>query len=411
MNNDKKKIDGFPHVKDLDMLLTRALNGSEPVKDTIQFAAENPEFGFTEEQLAEYMAKTGRKFYEESTSIFSEGREQLMTASQAINVLLKKDDSGLDGFERMLAFHCIPVRNDLEHGIAAGSLDLFFKTPSATALVPEFISRTLLKYATEDYSLGDIVAELILTPNGTYRQPSIDESGMETGFGRVAEYAKSPVARLKFSEVTKTVGDRTIALQLSYKAKKDVPLNLFMLFLKWVARADAEDLLTRAVEVLESAAGTPIGKTTLDSSLAANDGTLSYKAWLKMTRKENGYKWDRAVGRSEVTDAVMLMQRPSVDPIQISSIYAAMVDEKFKAGVSMSNIRRVPTQLLESEKISANTLVLFDRDYALNHIKEIGVDITEYDKIINGRFEEVVVSKSDDFCVFVSSAVKAYDEI
>ncbi len=405
-----------PHVKDLAKLKEKAFEKNTSVKDVIQRAHEYPDFRFSEAEVGELMAVHGRNFYEFGTQVQEGGQNRLISVSQTLNTLMEKDESGsdLDGFQRLLRHYRLPIKNDLSAGVYAATMDCFFETPQKTALVPEFISRQLLKQAEETYDLGDIVAELIMSPNGTFKQPKLDLTGVKAGFSPVGEYTRAKPARIKFGEVSTSVFKRGIAFQVSYEAMKDVPLNLLALFIQRVAMKDSEDLLGRAIAKLVEAAGTPTSKTAVGATgvvETADDGNINIRTWLKMTRMTGGHYWDRCFASSDVAEAIMTMAKPGNDLLTMSDIYAGLLREKMGVDVSLSNIRRKPVQIIEHEDIAAKTVVFIDRRYALLHIKEIGVDMEEYDKIINGRFHEVVVTRADDFSVFDSTSVKSYDEI
>ena len=392
-------------------LIAVALKESTPIVDTISASVNDQQMKFAPAQIAQLLATHGTKFYEGCYNIQDAKNKQThpMTLSAVLEHIMAADESKLSAFDRMLMYHRIPVLNVSDRGIYAANMDLFFRTPSSTALVPEFINRVLRKQVEEEYSLGDMVAELIMTPNGSYKQPKLDLTNISAGMGRTAEYARSPKARLAFTEDSKTVGERSIALEVSYRAMRHIPINLFTLFLKRVAMADSEDLVGMAVETLETAAGTPTAKATVNN---ADTGTLSmqYKTWLNMCARSGGHKWDRGVCKQATAIAILTMARPNPDFMQMMSAIKPG-DAGINAGVQLQKKRWTPCELIDHETAASQQLTLFDRAFALLHIKEIGVSLTETDRIIDGGFEQIVVRDSDDFCVFDSTAVKAYNAI
>jgi len=63
-------------------------------------------------------------------------------------------------------------------------------------------------------------------------------------------------------------------------------------------------------------------------------------------------------------------------------------------------------RLVIHDDINANTLIGLDKKYALIAYREVGADLTETNKIINGQWNEIVISNTIGFQTLFAEARK-----
>ncbi len=386
----------------------------EPIMKIIPEAVLDHKFeGFDEEDVAKLLDKHKVDFYVVCQGMKDDrGLDRGITVSAALNRMMKPDPSGknLDGFDRMLRYLNIPVQNDANYGVYTGTMDLFYSSQAGTALIPEFINRELRKIHEERYSLKGLISEQVYTPNGLYEVPEWDLSELDAGLRPVGEKGEFPRARLGFSSVSGKVAKRGVILEASYEVVRRMNINVIRNFLQRVAVTNEADLMGELLETLLNAQ-TAIAKKSWNDKETNDSGTLLYDSWLTFMAGTTGLRFNKVAGNLASVIKVMLMQKPSVDPIQLSSMFATLKKSKLGESVSLRSGKWEDIEIIDHADVPAGTLVAWDSKFAAIQYTEAGLNLIETGKVINRQFHEIVISMGDEFAVPESATVRKMDHI
>lgn len=387
---------------------------SNPRELLKQLAADRAAPRMSEDEVAKMLAnpEIAQRLYEACRVASDDGTSCIGTLTGALNLMLDKSDErpGMNGFERMLAKLNIPVRNDMKNGTIAGIMDLFFSTPAGTALVPEFIVQTLRDVAEEQWDISGLVAERVFTPNGTFKQPYLDLSNLDTHVGVVGEGADLPEVSLKFTEFSKTIGKRGCIFRYSYESVRRMSIPLFQLALQRIAFSNVSDLVAALIEVL-IAAVTPVAKSTYNGADANDSNAILYETFLNYTGANNGLRYSKVLGNLQTIIKVLTMGRPSVDPMLLNALTAQLAKGMTGQGVRVQNPQWGDVELIVHPSIADWTLVAIDPRFAALQITEAGADIVESGKIIRNQTNELAITMADDFVTFDTSAIRVMSNI
>jgi len=362
------------------------------------------------ENVIEMLNADGLKFYSACQDIKTGDGDTPMTGTAVLTNLLGKSEDGLDGFEQVCQRLNIPTKNNSELGIFAGKMNLFFNTTAGTALVPEFVSRTMREAARESWDVRGLIAENVITPNGTYREWGLDLSAIKTGMKQIAPGGEYPEALLVFNEAAQTVGKRGVKFVATYEAIREMPIPLFKLAIKEIALKSRRDQVGELVGTI-FAAGTSATKNSFNTGDTNGTGTIQYKTHLKFTAMDEGYKFTKILGDIDMIIAVLLMQKPSVDPIQLMNFFSdrkrAIIGEDIKVQNSQWN----GTELIVHPDCPATTLAAIDPKFAAVQVTTAGVKLTEAEKIMSRQLEALYVTLADAFYIRSNAAIRKMTNI
>lgn len=343
--------------------------------------------------------------YEAAGDMLTGDAKSPMTLTHLLSHLLGTEGE-MNGLELMLSELGIRVSNDIENGVYAGDMNLFFATPAGTALVPEFISQKLREVAQREWNLNGLVAERVFTPNGTFRQPYLDLTNIVAGMSPVEEGGDLPEIKLAFSEASKTIAKRGCQFLVSYEAVKHVAINLFLLALDRIGYQMSLDDSAKLVAALVNGS-TGQAKSVFAAAGDANDShSIVYETWLNFISENSGRVYSKVLGTKESIIKVLLMAKSNVD------IEMALRLLSRDGGANMGEITGVQNKqwsqvdLAIHPNVPAWTLIAEDPRYAVVQVSEIGADISETARVIEKQLNRLTMSKREDFFVFDASSIR-----
>lgn len=362
-----------------------------------------------EADMARVLAKHGANMYAACYGVSSNGyNTPCISLTAAMSRILEPiQGSSLNGLQRMMRHYGIATQNEIENGIFASPVSMFFTVPGASSIFPEFLNQTLLAFAQTEDDLRDLVIGTIYTPTGDYRQPKIDTTSLATGMQPVGPRGSFPEVTLDLTSNAATVGKRGVSISTSYEALIQFKTSIQVLTaaLKLIYTQNINDLSGSIYSALINCGATAEPKITINPLETAGDGLIKYRTWLLATGKRNGYKFDTALCKLAELVSIAEMQRAGTDYIQLNSLFekkAAVLGE----GIRLRKQPWVPVNLVEYTQAAAGTLVLCDSRFALWRFKCLGLTLQETERVINQQFERIVISDSDAFSVFTKDAVR-----
>ena len=325
----------------------------------------------------------------------------------------------MDAFQRQLMRFGIRTQDDPKAGIAASRGDLFFQSnvPASRILFPEFLNRVARTSAVaQDDILSQIVARMeTITDQGIYRSLYIDDTATQRKTYRVGEHGGFPKTRISWSEKSTVLAKYGVALEMSYEFVRRVSLPLIATVIGRIMLEVRVDEISEAISALMlgdgsgHASGGAIASTNITSyqtDTTPPEGTLfvQYTGYLKWLHQFWPGACTTVLGTVSDVINILTLTKPSTDPIWMANYLSTgslggkpvLVNGRLSDNVNF----------VIHDDITANTLIGLDNRYALIGYRESGTDLTETNKVINGQWDEIVISNTIGFQTLFAAARK-----
>jgi hypothetical protein len=352
----------------------------------------------------------------------------------------------LDAFQRQLRLAGIITRSNPRQGYWASEGEAFLKDSAGRALFAEFFAREYRKvsFATtqqraaillsSDYAintaarpyendggpfwedqvaapipLSEIVA-LTTSINGEdYRSMYMTYDAAAVRMFRIGESADIPVATLTSSEKTIRLRKYGRGIRATYEQLRRTKIDKIAWWIRWVALQAEIDKVAAAMAILvagdgnSNTAATEYNLLTLDPDATANE--LSLLGWLNFRLQwAPPYTPTTALMRVEEALQLILLNTGSANiPLQGAN-FNGVGNQLTPINPTADSMRYGWTSEAPDGKI-----VAFDKRAALEHITEIGGDITETERFILNQTEVMVMTEVSAFAVLDASATKVLD--
>lgn len=337
---------------------------------------------------------------------------------EQINPSDSKDE--LDAFERQLQRFGIQTQGDPKSGLGASKGEMFFQSnhPESRILFPEYLNRVARQAAIDE---TDIMSEIVaatetITDSTIYRAIYIEEAEANRKTFRVAERGGFPVVKISWSEKATSLAKYGVALNMSYEFVRRVSLPILNILVGRIMIQRRIDEVSEAISALGNGDGTAHssgGKIT-SSNISAyqtagtdEEGTMdmSYLGWLSWLYTFWPGMCTTVISNKSDVLAAFTIAAPNVFPIFMTNF---VKDLGTLGGVPIIVNGRAGAQirLVMHDDINANTLIGLDKKYALIAYREVGADLTETNKIINGQWNEIVISNTIGFQTLFAEARK-----
>jgi hypothetical protein len=330
----------------------------------------------------------------------------------------KDAKNGLDAFERQLMRFGIRTKNDPRTGMGASTGDLFFQSniPASRILFPEFLNR-VARVAV--MSQDDIMSQLVATTetlqgSNLMRSIYIDDTQAQRTKSRVAEMGEFPVVKVTWSEKATALAKYGVRIEMSYEFVRRASLPVISILLQRIMLQTRLDEVGEAVNALHAGDGSghASGGTISTSNLSTyqggtpeGTGEMTYAGYLAWLAVFYPGKCTTIISNAADTVKYLTMPKPTVDPLFLYSF----LNPGLLGGVPERAVNwPIPTNITPviHANVVANTLVGIDKSAAMIAVREAGADLTETDKIINGQFNQIVMSNTVGFQMLFASARK-----
>lgn len=349
---------------------------------------------------------------------------------------------GLDAFSRFVKIADIRVNSDPAHGIWADEFSAFDKDDNARALVPEWIARTARAVAyghrkvaadraklralflADDYSPGGfmrpyaddlmpqiqqvtpqipldrIVARTTGITGDAYRAFYLTRTTADLRLVRIAEATEVPRVKLVGGEHVIRLRKFGRGMETSYEQLRRNRIDLVALFIQLMAVQAEVDKVDAALDVMVNGDGnastspTVYNLTTLDA--AASAGTLTLKGYLRWKMKFlNPYVLTTILAQEDSLLQAFLLSTGTAN-IPLVAIAGASAFGGF-SHINPGLADNVAAGWLASAP--SLKLVGFDQRFALEHVTEIGGDISEVERFVSRQTQLLVMTTVDGFRV------------
>lgn len=383
---------------------------------------------------------------ESAVELHREAVKKGLTLSRYLEVLDPTEKgSDLDAFGRQMREAGIITRSDPEAGYWASKASVFFDTTEGRALYPEFFARQWRKVAfatpqqravllssdsivggwdrayadaaearwnnqfTPAIPLSEVVAMTTPIEGEDYRALYMTYNAEQLRMFRVGESAEIPIATLASSERSIRVRKYGRGLRTTYEQMRRMRVDRMAWWIRWMALQSEVDKVAAALTVLvagdgnSGTAATELDLTTLDPE--ATPGELSLKGWLRFRLSFNPpYMLTTALAQIDETLQLILLNSGSANVPLAGLNLAGLGFQLTPINTTADGVRYGWTDEAPNDYI-----VGFDRRFALEHVMEIGSEISETERFITNQTEVITMTENSGFAVIDPAATKTLD--
>lgn len=296
--------------------------------------------------------------------------------------------SPLDAFERQLAYHGLRTG-----GSNPVTVEMFYR--SAAALMPEFMMREIRRGQNMRPELNRLIASTSGVNTSRYTPFDIDTSSADTDLSLrpIGEAAEVPSILVTDQANTVVIPDYGLTLKVTYKALRHRTMAQFKVLLWYIGYRLASDKVALAVNTIINGDGNnnAAGLLTTDVS-----GTLDYEDMVKFFNEFFPYQPNVMVCHKEVIR----------DILTISEFKDPMIGFKFQSSGEITS--PLGAILVRCDEVPNDYVVGLDNRFALEEVYSQPLTI-EYDKVIEQRLEEAVISESVAYAKIIKDSAIVLD--
>ena len=291
--------------------------------------------------------------------------------------------SPLDAFERQLAYHGLRTG-----GNNPVTVEMFYR--SAAALMPEFMMREIKRGQNMRPELNRLIASTSGINSSRYTPFHIDTGAADTDLSLrpIGEAAEVPSILVTDQANTITIPDYGLTLKVTYKALRHRTMAQFKVLLWYIGYRLASDRVALAVNTIINGDGNDNAATVMTTDVS---GTLDYEDMVKFFNEFFPYKPNVMVCHKEVIK----------DILTISEFKDPMIGFKFQSSGEITS--PLGATLVRCDEVPSDYVVGLDNRFALEEVFSQPLTV-EYDKVIEQRLEEAVISESVAYAKIIEDA-------
>ena len=321
---------------------------------------------------------------------YLEAQSQGLTLSE----LLESDEydpsplnSPLDAFERQLAVNGIRVS-----GRNSSPVDLFYK--NAPALLPEFILREVNRGMKMKPELSRLVAGTTVIAGTRYTPFYIDTSDNDKFSLRpVGEGAEIPGLTVTEQKHSVTLQDYGLSLKTSYRTLRHRSTAQFKVLLWYIGYQLQADKIGLVVDTIVNGDGNDNAAGVISSDAS---GTIDYGDLVKLWAEFAPFEMNHLI-------------------CHITTLKTILGLDEFKDPLAGYRFRRtgelftpLGATLVRSDEVAADRVIGLDNRFAVEEVISQPL-MVEFDKIIEQKFEEAVISETVAYAKVVKEAAVILD--
>lgn len=299
-------------------------------------------------------------------------------------------ESPLDAFERQLAVHGIRVG-----GSNPVTVELFYR--GAPALLPEFMLREIRRGQEMRPELSRLVGSSSRVQGNRYTPFDVNATVTDTRWSMrpVGEGANVPAIMVTERLNSIDVPDYGLALKASYKALRHRTTTQFKVLLWYIGYRMQVDKLALLVDVILNGDGNSNPADVIDTAVS---GTLDYADLVSFWAELHPFEMNTII----------------CDKSRITSILAMSEFKDPLAGFRFQStgelVSPLGSMLVRSDAVASDQLIGIDKRFAAEEVLTQPLTV-EYDKIIEQKFEEAVISESVAYAKVIPEAAKVLDVV
>ncbi len=295
----------------------------------------------------------------------------------------------LDAFERQLAAAGIRV-----NGKSPDSVELFFR--QAPSLLPEFVTREIRRGMEMRPMFNQLTAAQTVIGANRYSPLYIAVSATDQRLALrpIGEGAEIPQITVAEQLNTITVPDYGVALKTSYKTLRHKTTAQFKVLLWYIGFRLQSDKIALLADVLINGDGNDNSATVVNTDVS---GTIDYDDLVKFWSEFSPFELNTLVCHKTKMRQLLTLAEFK-DPLA-----------GFKFQSTGELISPLGAKLVRCDNIATDLVVGFDSRFAVEEVISQPL-MVEFDKIIEQKFEEAVISESIAFAKVVPQAALVLDD-
>ena len=324
--------------------------------------------------------------------LYHEAESRGMTLSE----LLESDEydpspfnTPLDAFERQLALAGIRLG-----GKQPTTVEQFYQ--KAPSLMPEFMLREIRRGQTMRPELSRLIANSTTIASNHYTPFFIDTA--DTGrfsLRPVGEGAEIPQLLVTEQNHAVTVGDYGLALKASYKSLRYRSTSQFRVLLWYIGFRMQSDKIAMVVDCLINGDGNNNAARTINSD---SSGSLAYDDLVSLWAEFAPFEMNTLVCHINTLKSILTLDEFK-DP---------MAGYRFQSSGDLFS--PLGATIVRSDDVPTDLVIGVDHRFAVEEVVTQPLMI-EYDKVIEQRFEEAVISESVSFAKVIREASVILDTV
>lgn len=298
-------------------------------------------------------------------------------------------DSPLDAFERQLAAAGVRVSGKNPH-----SVELFHR--KAPTLLPEFVAREIRKGMAMRPMYNGLTASQSIVPSSRYSPLYIDVTSddQRLSLRPIGEGADIPQVVVTEQQNTITVPDYGVALKTSYKTLRHKTTAQFKVLLWYIGFRLQEDKVAMLADILMNGDGNSNAAAVVNTDTT---GTLDYDDLVKFWGEFLPFELNSIIcSKAKLRHLLTLTEFK--DP---------QAGFKFQATGEM--VSPLGAKLIRCDNVADDLLIGFDSRFAAEEVIAQPL-MVEFDKIIEQKFEEAVISEAVAFAKVIPEATLLLDD-
>lgn len=295
----------------------------------------------------------------------------------------------LDAFERQLALAGIRLG-----GKTPTTVEQFFQ--KAPTLLPEFMLREIKRGQSMRPELGILIANTTTISSNSYTPFFIDTgSAAKFSLRPVADGADVPQLLVTEQNHSVFVADYALALKTSYKALRYRTTSQFRVLLWYIGFQLQTDKIGMIVDTIIDGDGNNNAATVVNS---AASGALDYADIVNLWSKFSPFEMNTIICHVNQLKEILNLEEFK-DPLAGSRFQ--------KTGELVTPLGSL---LVRSDNVPTDLIIGLDNRFAIEEVITQPL-IVEYDKVIEQRFEEAVISESVAYAKVIKEAAVVLDTV
>ncbi len=297
--------------------------------------------------------------------------------------------SALDAFERQLALAGVRLS-----GKAPTTVEQFYQ--KAPTLIPEFIMREIKRGQAMRPELAQLIANSTTIASNRYTPFFIDtDDDARFSLRPVGEGANVPALIVTEQRHAITVGDYGLALRASYKALRYRTTSQFRVLLWYIGFKMQTDKIGMIVNCLINGDGNDNAAAIVTG---AASGALTYDDLIALWARFAPFEMNTLVCHVNTLKTILTMDEFK-DP---------MAGFRFQRSGDLFS--PLGAKLVRSDDVPVDYVIGLDARFAIEEVVTQPL-VIEYDKIIEQRFEEAVISESVSYAKVIKDAAVILDTV
>jgi hypothetical protein len=298
--------------------------------------------------------------------------------------------SALDAFERQLA-----LRGLRTGGRNPVTVEMFYR--GAPALMPEFMQREIRRGMNMRPELGRLLASSAGVSTSRYSPIYIDHSATDPAMSLrpVGEAAEIPSVNVTEQTNTITIPDYGLTLKVTYRALRYRSMAQFRVLLWYIGYRLQSDKVALVVDTIINGDGNSNPATVINTDVT---GTLDYDDLVKFWNEFYPYQPN-----------VLICHKDNVRSIlTLSEFKDPLVGFSFQANGEITS--PLGATLIRCDEVPSDYIIGLDNRFAIEEVVSQPL-MVEYDKVIEQKIEEAVISESVAYAKVVRESSLVLDTV